>query len=177
MILLDTEIDLERNSVRHVAKSTLEQNQLECHRGCFRSLSPSRGIIGDRTSCLRGSSRTEIANQRRDRPRGKTWQRGKAPHRRGSPVYADLNANSLVWRAFFPHPCPILRSGRSTRSHTTKLIARCGNRNVLLLKREDENAIERDRNPRGSSFAVLSCCRFSCFRESYLYAYFGRCRC
>jgi len=81
VILLNTEIDLERNLVRHVEKFILQQNQLECHRRCFRSLSPSRSIIGDRTSLLRGSSRTEIANQRRDRPRGKTWQRGKAPHR------------------------------------------------------------------------------------------------
>lgn len=86
---------------------------------------------------------------RHDRPRGKMWQRGKLPHRQHDKevlcMYADLNANSLVWRAFFPYSRPPLVLGRSTRSHTTKLIARCEKQNALLPKQEYENAIERDR--------------------------------
>jgi len=123
---------------------------------------------------VRQFSRGNRAYQRRDRPRGKTPQRGKASRRRHDEevLRTDLNANSLVAGAFFPFSLPILLP-LDQKSHDETDRAR-------FSLREDENAIERDRNRVGLLLLFLSLpipmflrILFICARTAYCLSWIG----
>lgn len=92
-------------------------------------------------------------------PAGKNVATRKSTARQGSSVYADLNANSLVCGG--PSSLVFLspRTGRSTRSHTTKLIARAAGTRTQL----NEIGIV------WGFFCFSFRYRFSCFRENPIY--------
>lgn len=93
--------------------------------------------------CEATLGRGNRAYQRRDRPRGKTSQRGKASRRRRHDEEvprADLNANSLS--SLPPHLVPARSLDQKSHDETDRA-------RFFSSLREDRYTIERDRNRAG----------------------------